>query len=58
MRYAIVDDITKVILNILLWDGVSPYPFPEKTTQVLIGNTYCDIGWIQQPDGSFLPPQA
>lgn len=56
MRYAIVDGATKVVLNIILWDGVSPYTPPTGTALVGIDGVQCDIGWIQQPDGSFLPP--
>jgi hypothetical protein len=56
MRYAIVDNTSKAIVTFIMWNGVNPYPFPENTTPVEVGNTYCDIGWIQQPDGSFAPP--
>jgi len=56
MRYAIVDNATKAIVNLMMWNGTNPYPFPDNTTAVEVGDTYCDIGWIQQPDGSFLPP--
>jgi hypothetical protein len=56
MRYAIVDDASKVVLNIIIWDGTSPYTPPAGTTLVNIDDVQCDIGWIQQPDGSFTPP--
>lgn len=56
MRYAIVDDASKVVLNIIIWDGVTPYTPPAGTTLVDIEGIPCDIGWIQQEDGSFAPP--
>lgn len=56
MRYAIVDDITKVVLNITKWDGTTPWQPPAGTTAVNIDGILCDIGWVEQPDGSFIPP--
>jgi hypothetical protein len=55
MRYAIVDNATKVVINIIVWDSVSPYTPPTGTTLVNVDGIPCDIGWIQQPDGSFAP---
>jgi hypothetical protein len=55
MRYAIVEDATKVVVNIIVWDGVSAYTPPTGTTLINVENIPCDIGWIQQPDGSFAP---
>jgi len=55
MRYAIVDDLTKVVLNLIRWDGVAPYTPPAGTSLVNVTDVLCDIGWIQQPDGSFAP---
>jgi len=57
MKYATVDDATKVVLNISVWDGVTPYTPPAGTTLVNVDGIPCDIGWIEQPDGSFLPPE-
>lgn len=56
MRYAIVDDATKVILNTCVWDGQPPWTPPQGTTAVNVEEVFCGPGWIQQPDGSFLPP--
>jgi hypothetical protein len=56
MRYAIVDDVTKVVQGVILWDGVTPYTPPVGTTLVNVDGIFCGPGWIQQPDGSFLPP--
>lgn len=55
MRYAIVNEISKVVENIIVWDGVSPYTSPTGTTLINVDGILCDIGWIQQPDGSFAP---
>ncbi len=56
MRYAIVEDATKVVLSVILWDGVTPYTPPQGTTLVNVDGIQCDIGWIEQPDGTFAPP--
>ena len=58
MRYAIVDSATKVVQNVIVWDGVTPFTPPAGTTLVNVDGVLCGPGWIQQPDGSFLPPQA
>jgi hypothetical protein len=57
MKYATVDDATKVVVNMSVWDGVTPYTPPVGTTMVNVDGILCGIGWIQQPDGSFLPPE-
>lgn len=56
MRYAIVEDSTKVVFGVILWDGVTPYTPPQGTSLVNVDGVLCDIGWIQQPDGTFTPP--
>ena len=56
MRYAIVDDSTKVVFNTILWDGESLYAIPDGMSIVSLEDAPCGPGWIQQPDGSFLPP--
>ena len=53
MKYAIVDDSTKVVLNIIFWDGVTPYTPPQGTSLVNVTDVLCDIGWIEQPDRTF-----
>ena len=56
MNYAIVDDVTKVVQGVIVWDGVAPYTPPAGTTLVNVDGIPCGPGWIQQPDGSFIPP--
>ena len=56
MRYAIVDDLTKIVQGVIIWDGTSPYMPPAGTTLVNVDGIPCGPGWIQQPDGSFAPP--
>jgi hypothetical protein len=57
MRYAIVENATKVVVNISKWDGVTPWAPPAGTKAVNVENVQCNIGWIQQRDGSFAPPE-
>lgn len=56
MKYAIVQDSTKVVENIIVWDGVTPYTPPQGTSLVNVDGIQCDIGWIEQPDGTFAHP--
>jgi hypothetical protein len=58
MRYAIVDSTTKVVQNVIVWDGVTPFTPPAGTTLVNVDGVLCGPGFIQQLDGSFLPPQT
>ena len=56
MRYAIVDDATKVVQGVIIWDGVTPYTPPAGTALVNVDGIPCGPGWVEQPDGSFTPP--
>ena len=56
MRYAIVDDATKVVQNVIVWDGVTTFTPPTGTTLVNVDGIPCGPGWIEQPNGSFIPP--
>ena len=56
MKYATVEEATKAVLNISLWDGITPWSPPEGTTAVNVDGVLCDIGWVQQLDGQFTPP--
>lgn len=58
MKYAIVNNSTKVVENVIIWDGTSIYSPPAETTLVNVDNIPCGPGWIQQPDGSFISPQT
>ena len=56
MKYAIIDDATQVVQNVIVWDGVTPFASPAETTLVNIDDFFCGPGWIQQPNGSYAPP--
>lgn len=30
-KYVIIDNDTKVILNTIIWDGITPFPTPPNT---------------------------
>lgn len=54
--YAIVEDATGVVVNIVVWDGVTPWEPPAGTTVVedvdgvaWIGGTYVDGEFAPQP---------
>ncbi len=57
MRYAIVDNSTKEVQGVIIWDGVTLFAPPAGTTLVNVDDAPCGPGWIQQPDGSFLSPE-
>lgn len=52
-----VNNTSKVVEGIILWNGVDPYTPPTGTTLVHVDGIQCNVGWIQQPDGSFAPPE-
>lgn len=56
MRYAIVDSLLQIVVNICLWDGVTPYnPGPGLYLVKIEDGQQCDIGWSY--DGTnFIPP--
>jgi hypothetical protein len=56
MRYAIVDDVTKLVQNAIVWDGITQFDIPAGVTLVNINDIQCGPNWVEQPDGSFSPP--
>lgn len=56
-RYAVLD-LQNVVVNMVMWDGVSLYNPGEGLRLVLIDNNPSVwIGSTQQPDGSFAPSE-
>ena len=54
MNYAVIDSITNIVVNVILWDGVSKWVPPEG--QFVIQSDIAAIGWTYNPsDGSFSP---
>lgn len=56
MRYAIIDDSTKIVKGVIIWDGQSDFKKPEGTSLLNVDNIPCGPDWIQQEDGTFTPP--
>ena len=56
MNYAIVDNVTKVVQNTIVWDGVTKFDISPNVALVNIDNIQCGPDWVQQPDGQFTPP--
>lgn len=54
-RYLLIKD--DVVVNVTVWDGVSPWDPPEGVTLQLDPG---GVGprWTRQPDGTFAPPPA
>ncbi len=52
-----MDNATKVVINISKWDGITPWAPPAGTKAVNVENVQCNIGWVEQPDGTFAPPE-
>lgn len=55
MAYAVVRLSDNVVVNLVSWDGVSPWQPPEGHELVL--SDVAEIGWIRQEDGSFVAPE-
>lgn len=56
MNWAVVDMSVNIVVNVVLWDGVSDWAPPEGCTA--IQSDVAGIGWIYNPDdGSFTPPE-
>ena len=56
MNYAVISLETKIVNNVIVWDGVTPWIpqtgyFTEPT-----GDSGAGIGW-SYIDGQFVPPQ-
>lgn len=55
MNYAVINQVTNIVVNVVVWDGVSPWSPPEGT--FVIQSDTAGIGWIYNiNDGSFTPP--
>lgn len=55
MRHAVVDRITKVVKNVIVWDGVSKWSPPAGHD--VVRHDKCDIGDIYNPStNSFNKP--
>lgn len=55
MNYAVIDSITYIVVNIVVWDGVSEWSPPSGT--FAIQSDEAGIGWTYNPgDGTFTPP--
>lgn len=45
-RYALVDNLTQIVVNVCVWDGdASTWQPPSGTTAVEIATMLCEIGW-------------
>ena len=43
-RYAVID-AQNTVVNIVMWDGVSPYNPGESLRLVPVGAVWLDVGW-------------
>ena len=54
-NYCVIDEYTDIVVNIVVWDGVTPWEPPAGTFAVQ--SDTAGIGWIYDPDdGSLTPP--
>jgi len=55
-NYAIIDS-TNIVINVCLWDGVTPWQPPEGC--IAVQSDTAQIGWIYDPStGTFTPPEV
>jgi hypothetical protein len=56
-RWAVIRDADDVVDNIIEWDGSTPWTPPAGHYVIAIGDQWCDIGYLYDPDtGTFSPP--
>lgn len=53
-NYVIVD-VSGNVINVILWDGQSPYQAPDNCTIIIAGDSGVGIGWTYA-NGEFLAP--
>ena len=53
MNYAVIDS-TGLIVNVVVWDGITPWEPPAGHSVVQL--TEGDIGWTVK-NGDFIPPE-
>ena len=56
-NYAMVNSSTKIVENIIDWDGVSDYSPPDGYILVRIVDEYVNPGWIYDGDSLVPPPE-
>lgn len=54
MKYAIIDNVTKAVSNVIIWDGVSEWTPPVGTSVKCVEGVQCGIGWVELSDGTFI----
>lgn len=55
MNYAIIDLVTNIVENVIVWDGESPWSPPAGYYMEPIGNSGAGIGW-SYVNGQFVQP--
>jgi hypothetical protein len=55
MKYAVINSETKIVENVILWDGVTPWTPPDGYYAEPIGDSGAGIDW-SHIDGQFFPP--
>lgn len=57
MNYALVNQETNIVENIIVWDGVTEWTPPASVDVIQLSET--DIAWIggtRNPDGTYSQP--
>lgn len=45
MKHAVINSETKIVENVILWDGVTPWTPPNGCFVQALTNPYVGIGW-------------
>jgi hypothetical protein len=54
--YALIDS-QNIVVNMVLWDGVTPWTPPDGLTAIRVGDQMCGIRYTYDPaTGTFSPP--
>ena len=54
-KYALIENGT--VVNVILWDGVTPWDPPEGQTAVALAETGAWLGWTYDGTNFSPPPQ-
>jgi hypothetical protein len=58
-RYALINKLTNIISNIIVYDGMTTYIPPNGTFMIDITDIFVNIGWIYDDSlNQFIPPPS
>lgn len=56
MDYLLINSVSKIIENVIIWDGITQWEIPAGYFIEPAENSGAWIGWTRNEDGTFSPP--